>query len=603
MQYQDTRFESFSAITRPKSKAKPAFPLTTATHPYLTPKSLSEAGFYHTPGSSSSNHDICKCFLCDLELGGWDVNDDPFEEHAQRGKCGWADMVCAVKVEKRKRDRSGGKYETIYETPESLPQSDHSIDQRLATYNKWWPHKQKRGWLPTAKALARAGFVYNPSTESKDAVICPYCEYSVEGWEATDDPWKIHQTKIPDCHYFRAKQHGDSGEVVTEEVKSKPVAKGKKSEAPKRSKRGTTAAQVVLSDSEPEPEPIQSQTIPSEPDDEQTAATSQTTTTSKRAAKPRATTSTRAKTGGRGKKKAATAEPEVEGVDEPEVEEEIEETEQVVEEELAESQVEEVKAKKTRAKAKATRKPRATTSSKSKSKKKVEAEEEEEEEEEEIEVAEEVQSEAGPTQNNHVASEAPSPPSSKPASQSKSTKSSKTSKPASKPSSKGSSSKPLPPLPPTSAPPSPSPSPAKRPLSQLDRFANIPASSPIPSPRSKSTLRSTHSSKPSPHRALPREEFDSSVQRGAVEARKVIADLMSSPFVGPPSRSAMSKEEEDEGPEGALVLTDEQKKMTLEELVRAEMKKRYLELEKEGQAMISQWEERAKYQRKKIEVV
>lgn len=110
MQNLDNRLASFNPITKPKSKAKPQFPLEASTHPHLTPRALAEAGFYHTPGSSSPSFDNCTCFLCNLELGGWDEDDDPFEEHAKRAGCAWAEMFCAVKIEKRKRDRSNGQY-------------------------------------------------------------------------------------------------------------------------------------------------------------------------------------------------------------------------------------------------------------------------------------------------------------------------------------------------------------------------------------------------------------------------------------------------------------------------------------------------------------
>ncbi|WWD21562.1 hypothetical protein CI109_106048 [Kwoniella shandongensis] len=595
MQNVDIRLASFNAITKPKTKARPAFPLTSSTHPHLTPRTLSEAGFYYTPEPSTSTLDTCTCFLCGLILATWDETDDPFEEHAARidNDCAWGEIFCAAKVERKKRVEGKGAYETIYETADSLPQSKHSIARRLATFGTWWPHKQKRGWLPTPKALARAGFVYNPSTESTDAVICPHCEYSVEGWEATDDPWEIHHNKREDCLFFRASLHPDAVEAGTSEVKTKSTGRRKKSEAPKttRAKRATTATRVALSDSEAEPEirPTQSEA------DEEITPPSQTTTTGKRATKPRATT-TKAKTGGRGKKKAATVEPEAEeDANVIDVNDEVEEIQPILEEDVVESTVEEVKEKKTKAKSKPTKsKPRATTTTKSKSKKKVEQEEEEEGEDVEVDEVVEVETANAPEVNSEPEN------STRPASTASQSKSSKSTKTTVKGSSKSSSSKPLPPLPTASLPTSPA---QQRPLSQLDRFANIPASSPIPSPRSKSTLRSTQSSKPT-GKPIPREEYDKVVQRGAIEARQVIEDLMSSPFVGSPlTKRTEAAQEEDNGVNGALVLTEEQKKMTLEELVRAEMKRRYEELERDGEEMIKRWEERAKHDRKKIEAI
>ena len=36
--------------------------------------------------------------------------------------------------------------------------------------------------------MAKAGFYYAPTYESKDNVNCMYCEVGLEGWEPKDDP-------------------------------------------------------------------------------------------------------------------------------------------------------------------------------------------------------------------------------------------------------------------------------------------------------------------------------------------------------------------------------------------------------------------------------
>ena len=110
MQVLDARVSSFPPISRPKSRAKPAFPLSHNTHPHLTPQNLAEAGFYHASTQRPSGFpDICRCYLCDVQLGGWDPNDDPFEEHVKRQGCAWADLVCALKVDGRKDPVNGGR--------------------------------------------------------------------------------------------------------------------------------------------------------------------------------------------------------------------------------------------------------------------------------------------------------------------------------------------------------------------------------------------------------------------------------------------------------------------------------------------------------------
>jgi len=110
MQVLDARLSSFSSTLRPKSRGKPVFPQTSTTHPHLTPQNLAEAGFYHSLTQGSGDlADICRCFLCNVQLGGWDAGDDPFEEHLKRGGCAWADLVCVLKVDGRKDPIHGGR--------------------------------------------------------------------------------------------------------------------------------------------------------------------------------------------------------------------------------------------------------------------------------------------------------------------------------------------------------------------------------------------------------------------------------------------------------------------------------------------------------------
>lgn len=110
----DVRLASYgstSTIKPSKGKGKaaasstPFFPLSASTHPHLTPEALATAGFFYDPGPDESSLDTCKCFLCGLKLGGWDEEDDPFEEHVKRGNCAWADFVCLPVITRRKGER------------------------------------------------------------------------------------------------------------------------------------------------------------------------------------------------------------------------------------------------------------------------------------------------------------------------------------------------------------------------------------------------------------------------------------------------------------------------------------------------------------------
>lgn len=100
MHLSEHRLASFSAITKPKTKARPAWPLNPKTHPLLTPENMVGAGFYYKPGEGEDGDDTCVCFTCGVSLGGWAEDDDPYKEHAVRGECAWAETICQVKVDR-----------------------------------------------------------------------------------------------------------------------------------------------------------------------------------------------------------------------------------------------------------------------------------------------------------------------------------------------------------------------------------------------------------------------------------------------------------------------------------------------------------------------
>ncbi|TXT13160.1 hypothetical protein VHUM_01561 [Vanrija humicola] len=182
MQRLDARLASFEAITKPKKSAKPGFPLSEATHPRLTPELLARAGFYHAPGKAADTHDTCRCFMCGLELGGWDEDDDPFVEHLKReGSCGWKEVVCRIEVDDL--DTGEGRGRLVYETLDALPNSTKNTELREKTFGDWWPHK-----VPSVRSLAEAGFISTPTSTAEDLTACPWCAYEVEAWEEDDDP-------------------------------------------------------------------------------------------------------------------------------------------------------------------------------------------------------------------------------------------------------------------------------------------------------------------------------------------------------------------------------------------------------------------------------
>ncbi|ORY30335.1 hypothetical protein BCR39DRAFT_148558 [Naematelia encephala] len=565
MQHLDARIASFKPVLRPKSRAKPSFPLSASTHPLLTPQNLAEAGFYHLSDQSDlDTPDSCKCFTCGLHLGGWDSDDDPHEEHVKRDNgCVWAEAVCRPKVEKTRR-ATDPTYQTVFLDAESLPGSSKSAAMREATYGKWWPHKARSG-IPTPKQMAQAGFLYYGSTDSLDCVLCPWCEYSAEGWEPGDDPLEIHQSKSADCRFFIAVV-----EEASVEAETSKASRSTKSQTTKKSKRQTTVPSI----------PIDSQSEAVSENEAAEVERPASPVKSRRATRARPTT-TKAKSG-RGKQKAETVELEVDISEE----EELQETASVAPTEVVESQVQAT----TKAKSKP-RKPRATKASS----KKGGAPEGEVEKTADTEEAPPSPPRATQLPISSVApteSEQQSVPS-----RTIAPKPSKSTRP-----SKASSSQPR-------APHAEEELKLKQPLtSQLDRFVNIPPSSPIPipiAPLSKSQPSIQSTKQPQPHSSagkvsplpspksksksksasasISRSTLDATLDNAAVQAQQVILSF---------SEQDLSKP-----------LSENEKKMTLEEMVKFEYKRRYDQMKKEGEEMIRLWQQRASEGRKKIEAI
>ncbi|ORX33948.1 hypothetical protein BD324DRAFT_637770 [Kockovaella imperatae] len=641
----DHRIASFYSTAPSKGKSKKTntnqtiiFPLDPRQYPNLTPENLASAGFFFKPTEGEEQDDTCQCYLCGLQLGGWDVGDDPNEEHAKRNACPWAEFMCRSKMNRKRGTK------TTYETSDDLPSSAQSSSWREATFGKWWPHKQKAGWLPTAKNLAKAGFVFSPASDAEDLVVCPLCEYGVEGWEATDDPTAIHYSKSPDCDFFVAQVAGSSSTAQQAPAKApKGGKKAKRGNAPAPSESEAASENDAAAEDDAVAQlghgkapPIPRHTKPRvasrtrgraaevEADKEEEDAPEEATVEPAEQRKPRR---------GKGKSKAkvdiptaseAESEPRETVQEDPEpefgvaspspkpikarrgrkkkaevpeeavVDEHVEvepEAQPVVEEQKSKQRGRKKKGKKSEPVVEivtsqlglgrpASGQPaRSTRSASAKSQQSqvvdVDADLEQSAEEEGDEEAGESASEV------EVAGD----------------KTIRASSPPSKTSSKAGSTQ------------------SARPASQLDRFAIIPPSSPFQNaqahsksaparaplqhgppatladtsasetPRAKSTLVSSKPAKPSPRvNNLTRDALDKSILDGAKEARRVMDDLVLN----------TSEHQVDE-------LTEEQKSMTLEDLVRVEMKKRYESMKDRGEEMIKDWEQKSLEARRRIE--
>ncbi|KAI0746858.1 hypothetical protein C8Q80DRAFT_802071 [Daedaleopsis nitida] len=226
MEYLNSRLDSFGTSKFKRSKASSSKITSSSKWPHpksfkATPNSLAEAGFYFDPDHESP--DNVTCFMCNKSLGGWEPDDDPFAIHYEkcRNTCAWAVVRC-----------QGSDGDVIYDASDSTrhPTSRAMEQARLDTFSKTrWPHDHVKGHGANSKALAKAGFVCNPSEPDDDTVVCLYCKLSLSGWDAEDDPYEEHlkrdkKNNIP-CPFLKASTTNNLGKSTNKRPSSRVTSK------------------------------------------------------------------------------------------------------------------------------------------------------------------------------------------------------------------------------------------------------------------------------------------------------------------------------------------------------------------------------------------
>ena len=112
-------------------------------HTKPDPESLAFAGFYYKP--LANLYDNVVCYLCGEMVEGWEDTDDPLQKHIHRNKsCAWALLRNIV-------TKSKNGQECVSDADD--PQSEAMNILRQATFGKWWPHDDKKGWNPNSKTV------------------------------------------------------------------------------------------------------------------------------------------------------------------------------------------------------------------------------------------------------------------------------------------------------------------------------------------------------------------------------------------------------------------------------------------------------------------
>lgn len=211
--------------------------LTTFTHwivPFIDKKLLARIGFFYI-----GPNDLVKCYFCKVEIGMWEPEDNPMEEHLRwspncrllRGRetsnepidadalkrilpqlsydtCGVRDIHPTAYVESSSppQSQSPQPSSSTTTTPPASQEAEIATrrpehpefqieSHRVATYEDW-PKTMKQ----KPNELAEAGFYY---TGKGDRVICFSCGGGLKHWEENDAPWEQHAMWYSKCEYLK----------------------------------------------------------------------------------------------------------------------------------------------------------------------------------------------------------------------------------------------------------------------------------------------------------------------------------------------------------------------------------------------------------------
>ncbi|KAJ3282723.1 hypothetical protein HK104_010761 [Borealophlyctis nickersoniae] len=196
--------------------------------PKFTEK-IAKSGFHYTPFPLFPS--ACTCYLCGTTFKSWTGKEDPYQVHADASAGNEGKDACPLAVTLLCANKRSGN-----------PADDTETEMRLGTFAGGWPYDGKAGFEGlSSKRMASAGFICHPLQESEDNAHCPYCELSLDGWEAGDDPRAEHQKRTPDCPFFvgySKKKKTKSRKAEKDEDNEKGGANDEKTNAPQKRKLG-----------------------------------------------------------------------------------------------------------------------------------------------------------------------------------------------------------------------------------------------------------------------------------------------------------------------------------------------------------------------------
>ncbi|KAG1345483.1 hypothetical protein G6F62_004138 [Rhizopus arrhizus] len=173
------------------------------------PETFARAGLYFA--RRPKLEDSLRCFLCDIELSHWKQGQSPFTRHAHEAPhCPWV----------------------VLDFPDN-PSHDLDVDHatskgtrmrnaRLATFtkHKYWPPKIKSKKWPLASKVVSAGFYFAPSKKHPAKIRCPYCHVEITDPIETNDLFGIHKDLNAKCVFLKHIKDDNNKEsmVISDEI-------------------------------------------------------------------------------------------------------------------------------------------------------------------------------------------------------------------------------------------------------------------------------------------------------------------------------------------------------------------------------------------------
>ncbi|KAH8110315.1 hypothetical protein DFH11DRAFT_799887 [Phellopilus nigrolimitatus] len=180
-----------------------------------TSKKMAKAGFVYTP--QAPGDDTATCFYCDLSLSGWDVEDDPVEEHHKReARSGMACHFFQAEVQstsqKKQKTKQASKKQRATKQP--APPTDESEAEHV-------PDGVSDTMAKKSKQKASAAPASSATTSSrKKSTKPPFVEVEVE--ESED----LEEEDIPELKVKPAPRKSTK-KPAPGKMRSVPAGKGK----------------------------------------------------------------------------------------------------------------------------------------------------------------------------------------------------------------------------------------------------------------------------------------------------------------------------------------------------------------------------------------